>query len=245
MRQIRPWAPALACHYEEHTVDIGDNQILAWTLQKIAKSGLCQEPVQQVVRRAYRSLHGSVTSVPYTAEACVDRFYNRLNQDYQPLHALCRFFLEHSGPGHRLGEHMMLPFLVDMARLYEQFVAAWLESHLPPPWSIRVQEQVTVGEHDELRFNVDLVLYDEEQRARLVLDTKYKRTEMPAPADIQQITTYARLRGCREAVLIYPQAPARPLDVTIGDVRLRTLSFALEGELRTQGHHFLQMLALT
>lgn len=244
LRRTRPWTPALACRYEEHTVDIVDNQILAWTLQKIAQSGLCDEQTQQVVRRAYRSLRGQVSTVPFSAQACVERVYNRLNRDYQPLHALCRFFLENSGPGHRLGEHTMIPFLVNMGRLYEQFVAAWLVVHLPAPWKVHVQEQVAVGNHDELHFNVDLVLYDGENRPRLVLDTKYKGAERTAPADVQQITTYARLRDCREAVLIYPQPPSHPLDLVVGDVRLRTLSFPLAGDLEAQGNAFLRALAL-
>ena len=93
-----------------------------------------------------------------------------------------------------------------------------------------------------MRFNVDLVIYDREDRARLVLDTKYKRAEQAAPADVQQITTYARLRDCREAVLVYPQVPGRALDVEVGDVRLRTLPFALEGDLEAQGRAFLHAL---
>lgn len=244
LNRHRPWTPALACHYEEHTADIADNQILAWTLQIIARSQLCDEATQLLVRRAYRSLNGHVSIVPFTPEACVDRFYTRLNQDYHPLHALCHFFLEHSAPGHRLGEHTMVPFLVNMSHLYEQFVAAWLEANLPAPWTVRAQEQVTVGRQNELRFNVDLVLYDRHQQPQMVLDTKYKTAERPASADVQQIATYARLRDCREATLVYPQAPGTTLDVQIGDVRLRTLSFSLDGDLEAQGQAFLRALAL-
>lgn len=245
LNRHRPWTPTLACHYEEHTADIADNQILAWTLQIIAQSRLCDEATQLLVRRAYRSLNGHVSLIPFTAGACVDRFYTRLNQDYHPLHALCHFFLKHSGPGHRLGEHTMVPFLVNMSHLYEQFVAAWLEVNLPAPWTVRVQEQVTVGRQNELRFNVDLVLYDRHNQPRLVLDTKYKAAERPASADVQQITTYARLRDCSEAILVYPQVPGTPLDVEVGDVRLRTLSFSLEGDLEAHGQAFLRALALS
>ncbi|MFH1490851.1 MAG: DNA methyltransferase [Pseudomonadota bacterium] len=34
----------LHCHFEEHTGDIEDNQILAWTMLKIARCGLCGHP---------------------------------------------------------------------------------------------------------------------------------------------------------------------------------------------------------
>ncbi|MCX7038200.1 MAG: hypothetical protein NT005_03560 [Spirochaetes bacterium] len=43
---------------------------------------------------------------------------------------MCRFFLESSGPTHEPGGNLMLPFLVDMARLFELFVAEWLQQHI-------------------------------------------------------------------------------------------------------------------
>lgn len=241
--RTRPWDPRLPCRYEEQTADVADNQILAWTLGRIAQSGLCSERVQPAVRRAYRSLHGVATPVSFSAEACADRLYNRLNEDYRPLHALCRFFLEHTGPGHRLGERTMLPFLVNMGRLYELFVAEWLRVHLPRPWTVRAQERVTVGGKGQaLHFNLDLVLYDGDGAARTVLDTKYKVGERVEAGDVSQIVTYAQARGCREAALVYPALPGRPLDVTIGDVHVRTLRFGLDGDLEWEGAAFLDQL---
>jgi len=61
------------------------------------------------------------------------RRYIRQNADYATLHALCRFFLEQAGPTHELGRHRMLPFVVEMAALFERFVVAWLRVHLPRP----------------------------------------------------------------------------------------------------------------
>ena len=243
--RMRPWDPRLYCRYEEQTRDVADNQILAWTLRRIAQSGFCSERVQPIVRRAYRSLLGVATPIPFSAEACVERLYNRLNEDYRPLHVLCRFFLEHTGPGHRLGNRPMLSFLINMARLYELFVAEWLRAHLPAPWTVKVQERVTVrgsGGNQDLRFDLDLVLYDGDETARLVLDTKYKAGERVEAADVNQIVTYAQARGCREAALVYPDLPGRPLDATVGDVRVRALRFGLDGDLDSSGEALLEQL---
>jgi 5-methylcytosine-specific restriction enzyme subunit McrC len=87
------------------------------------------------------------------------------------------------------------------------------------------------------------VLYDQAGAAVLVLDTKY-RAEVTA-ADVQQIVTYAQLRGCRDAVLVYPETPRRPLDVHAGDIRVRTLTFALDSDLHAAGSAFLAALDLT
>jgi 5-methylcytosine-specific restriction enzyme subunit McrC len=111
----RPWQPSLKSHYEEHTPDIGDNQILAWTLRMIARSGLCHEPALALVGRAYRTLQRVLTLRPFAAQECTGRSYGRLNQDYRSLHLLCHFFLEHLGPGHRGGERALIPFLVDVS----------------------------------------------------------------------------------------------------------------------------------
>ena len=62
----RPWDAHLQCPYEEHTGDIVENQILAWTLQRIARSGLCTERVLPTVRTAYRSIQSFVTPVPFS-----------------------------------------------------------------------------------------------------------------------------------------------------------------------------------
>ena len=179
-----------------------------------------------------------VTVRQFGAADCVDRVYNRLNEDYRPLHALCRFFLEHSGPGHQSGDHLVLPFLVNMARLYEEFVAQWLKANLPRSLSLRIQQPIPIG--GEATFEADLVLYDRvEGVVRAVLDTKYKRPVKADPADISQVVTYAEAVGCRQAILVYPAALLTPFDEMVGDIRVRSLTFSLAGDLEAAGEQFL------
>ncbi len=236
----QPGQVKLQCHYEEHTADIAENQILAWTLQAIARGGKCTERVLPTVRRAYRSLQGLVTPQPFEAEACLERSYHRLNDDYRPLHALCYFFLAQSGPGHQLGEQKMLPFLVDMARLYERFVAEWLKMHVPNRFVVKSQVPVAI---DQVSAFIDLVLYEADNRQpRWVLDTKYKVPNKPSNEDIYQVVAYARAKQCREAILIYPTVLPQPLDIRWADIRVRSLTFALSGSLAEAGQSFWQTL---
>ena len=75
----KPWQVAIACRYEEQTADIVENQILAWTLQRILHSGLCtEERALPSVRQAYRLLQQTTTSQPFSAQACTQQIYNRL-----------------------------------------------------------------------------------------------------------------------------------------------------------------------
>lgn len=236
------------CDYEEHTVDVPDNQILVWTLWCIARSRICGERVQPLLRRALRALQGTVTLVPTAASACVGREYGRLNEDYAPLHALCRFFLEHSGPAHQRGDEAMAPFLVNMARLYEQYVAAWLRQQLPTPWTLRVQETVVLrsdadGDAESgVQFSIDLVLYDGDGVAHAVLDTKYRPLERARSADVAQVVAYAQSKGCRRAMLIYPQPLSLPLDVMAGDVHVQTMPFCLGERARRDGLGLVRVL---
>ena len=239
----KPWDVNIHCNYEVHTADIEENQILSWTLSRIAQSGMCTERVLPTVRRAYHALRGLASVIPYKSRDCIGRLYNRLNDDYQPLHALCRFFLEHSGPSHEYGDRTMLPFLVNMERLYELFVAEWLKAHLPPHVMLKVQERVNVGEDQGLSFNIDLVLYNAETgKALCVLDTKYKAKEEPDRNDVAKAVAYAEMKRCTEAILVYPVSSVKALDAPFGKIRVKNMTFSLAGDLEEAGQAFLSKL---
>lgn len=84
----KPWELHLKCQFQDHTADVDDNRILAWTLWRILRTGLCQETTLHTVRQAYRTITSVVELMPYSSSDCVGRLYQRLNQDYHPLHAL-------------------------------------------------------------------------------------------------------------------------------------------------------------
>lgn len=243
---IQPWDVRPYCRYQEHTADIEENQLLAWTLWDITRRGVCTERVLPTVRQAYRSLQGQANLQPFSPAACTGRRYNRLNEDYHPMHALCRFFLEQTGPSHRQGERQVLPFLVNMESLFELFVAEWLKAHLPSRWVIKAQERYLIGDGGGPRFDIDLVLYDTESGAvRCILDTKYKAPDTPAAADIGQVVAYAKAKDCDEAVLIYPTRLLSPMNASVGEkhkIHVRSLGFALDGDLEEAGQRFLDVL---
>ena len=235
----------LTCRYQEQTAVIPENQLLVYTLGHLARSGLLAGGVQQRVGQAYRLLRGIVGEPkrPFTVADCQAINYTRLNQDYQPLHALCRFFLTHTVPTlPQQGQAQTIPFLVNMAQLYERFVAIWLQANLPTGWTLQVQEQVAVGQDEALRFNIDLVLYDPQGQPHLVIDSKYKTPDAPSNPDFTQVVVYAQAKGCQQAVLVYPEPLPRPLEVTLAGVRVRSLTFSLAGDVAENGRNFLKSL---
>ncbi len=73
-----------------------------------------------------------------------------------------------------------------------------------------------------------------------MLDTKYKAPDRPANPDIFQVVAYAEVKRCREALLVYP-IPV-PFDERLGDIRVRSLTFATAGDLEQAGQAFLAQL---
>jgi len=242
----RPMQMTMPCIYHEQAVDVVDNRILRWTLERILQIDLggdaAPSRMRKTVHDALRSLRSAVALQPFTAVDCRNRRYTRLNADYAQLHALCAFFLEAGGPSHRPGDTESVPFVVNMAQLYEQFVAAWLQRYLPAIWQLQFQERHPLS--DQLYFAIDLVLYDRGAgKPVAVLDTKYKVPAAgPDTADVAQVVAYAAAKGAAEAYLIYPQPLDEPLDATVGGVHVRTVSFALDSDLHEAGVQLLQSL---
>lgn len=238
-----PWKIPIECNYHENTADIEDNQILAWTLETILRSGLLSSKVQPIVRQGYMELSGLVSSHLYRPNECINRFYNRLNDDYRPLHWLCRFFLEHTGPTYQIGDRLMSPFLIDMNKLFEVFVAEWLAQHLPIEWNLIPQLNVSVSQEYSLNFKIDLVIRDASSGQAIgVLDTKYKKPDLPSADDVAQIVTYAEMMGCDKGILIYPSTKTMLADTKIGTKRIASLVFDLSQDLDTAGMSFLTQL---
>ena len=199
----QPWNVKLKSHYQEQTIDIEDNQILLWTLFIISRNSLCSEEVSKIIRKAYHTLQSLVTIKYFSYEDCFKFNYHRLNQDYKLLHYLCRFFLENTAPIYNSGNRNTLPFIVNMAQLYELFVAEWLKINLPSNLNIQSQKRVNIAKN--LNFQIDLVLYDiSTNRNRYILDTKYKNPDSPSSDDVAQVVAYAVSQKCSEVILIYP-----------------------------------------
>jgi 5-methylcytosine-specific restriction enzyme subunit McrC len=241
MRAIQqPWNVDLHCRFRSHTADVDDNQIPAFTLLCIARSGACSERVLPNVRKAFRAIQSMANPRHFAPTACSGRTYNRLNDDYQPLHALCRFFLEHTGPSHEHGERRMLPFLIDMSRLFELFVAEWLEAHIPDGLMLQQQERLVISEKDDLSWRVDLVLrHPATGEALAVLDTKYKKPGAPSPDDVAQVVAYAEATDAPQAVLIYPSEAGAGISTQVGKIQFSSLAFRLDDDIESAGERFL------
>ena len=144
----------------------------------------------------------------------------------------------------------MLPFLVNMARLFELFVYEWLNRHLhehfPKSYQVLFQQRVNVDANGVVHFDVDLVIEDTKTGStQCVLDTKYKVPDNPAAGDVGQVLAYAIGKKCNRAILVYPKSvnyPGGPVGES--DIVVTTAVFALDGNLEEAGQAFLEEIRL-
>jgi len=62
--------------------------------------------------------------------------------------------------------------------------------------------------------------------------------------DISQVVTYAEVKGCKNAILVYPQDLESGLNERLGDIRVRSLAFKIDGDLESAGRSFIERLGL-
>jgi 5-methylcytosine-specific restriction enzyme subunit McrC len=193
------------CVRESITVDNEENRILLWALDRIPRLGLPIDEAIALAQSARRALMGSVMLTEMSAAACRGRSYNRLNSDYAALHALARFFLDGMGPGLSDGLHEFLPFRVNVASLFQEYVVACLRSYAPGDYVVTRQYAVPVSGDFAFEFKMDVAIKNAKTgEVVAIVDAKYKRSTKPAAEDLQQVIAYAAHVGAKRAFLAYP-----------------------------------------
>ena len=233
------------CRYEVFTPD----QLLNQTLKYC--NGLLQRettvPRTAALLRANSALLGDVQHRIVTLQD-VDRIHlNRLNRDYEPILNLCRLILSRSTVDVRAGRIRQLAFVFDMNRLFESGIAALLR-RLKPKLKVgarplhSVESQVPLGKlFNQYQMRVDVVLEDEDRR-RVLLDTKYKALKdrsAPAQSDLYQMHAYATAgtQSYGTVVLLYPsmRSIARRYHSEAATVHVRTVNPRLFYDRNTGG----------
>jgi 5-methylcytosine-specific restriction enzyme subunit McrC len=234
----------LHCSYEMQTIDNDENRILLWALDRIPRLGLTTGGAVREVRSARRALLGSVSLVEMHPRDCVNRLYSRLNADYALLHALARFFLEHMGPGLAAGDHNFLPFTVDMAILFQEYIVCCLRLYAPRGLLVARQYSVELSGDFRVRFSMDAVIKDESTGDVLaVVDAKYKKDVNPSSSDVEQVIAYAAQTGATRAFLVYPFAlPVRRVPVGAGHMKVVTVGVALDSDLARAARTFASLI---
>ena len=230
----------LPCRYYDLSADILENRLIKTTLEKLVRLRLPSSLSARV--SAGLGLFEGIQNCRGTEPI----HYHRLNERYRTTHTLCHLLLENLYTAFGAGATPYSSFLVDMEKLFEDYIAVLLRRHYGSRKLVRTQSPIHIpgaptNRIRSITLRPDILICDPiTRKPELVLDTKYKistplnrfGTETARHADFYQVLTYAVKYGC-PGVLLYPQhdfstAPISDLFILQSHkIHLRTMSLSL------------------
>lgn len=209
----------IECSYDDHLMDIAENQLLSLALAVATK--LVSNP--EILARAHRlnKLFSECCTTNHLRLEWLKRtlVYNRRNAHYAEAHGLAWFLLDNLGISDIYqGNSRCFAFLFDMNRLFERFLRRWLEERLASEYEISNTDVPIAGvwnaeKRRVKRFVPDfLIRCRDSGKPRSVLDAKYKLYDKKSLdiSDLYQTTTYAFIfetyaaEKPPEAFVLYP-----------------------------------------
>lgn len=191
------------CRYAEFSWDIPENQILKQVVYLLAGWGF--RPGLRLQLGRIDAELGGITRTLLPASALDRISYHRLNEDYRPLHQLCRLFLEGASLSERAGPVEFRAFLVDMNELFERFVTRVLQQRAPRHTVVYEQENAYLDVRHAIPIRPDIVVRIG-GNALLIADCKYKKIEQGEfrNQDVYQVLAYCTAARSPQGALFYP-----------------------------------------
>ncbi|MDE0606322.1 MAG: hypothetical protein OXH78_04095 [Acidimicrobiaceae bacterium] len=193
----------VACRYDEYTPDIFENRYV----KAAARLALRVPGVQAEDRRRLLQQVVALEDVsddPVRPDDLDRLLFTRLNDHYEPALRLARLLLENLSLVDRRGNRSASSFLVDMNRLFEDFVTQRLRRALRGRLEVRSQAKSHLGVRKQVPIRPDLV-FRKQGREVYVADIKYKLTAdaKARNSDYYQLLAYTTALDLPEGVLIY------------------------------------------
>lgn len=194
------------CRFFEQTVDIPDNRFVKAALWHLLRfGGWTPRTTQSLIRNLHH--FDGVTLEPLRPQGMPNRHYHRLNDDYQPIHELCRLFAECSSVSEHFGSIRLNGLLLDMNKLFEKFVEkAFVNVSRRSECKVNPQESTLLSlSTGSPKIRPDVTVWSED-RVVAIADAKYKKDySTPPNTDVYQVITYGTVLDCPEVYLLYPE----------------------------------------
>ncbi|CKH17616.1 restriction endonuclease [Mycolicibacterium smegmatis] len=193
----------IAVQYDDFTVDIAENQLLAMATLRLLTVPRISDPARRSLQRLRRTL-GEV-SVPPPGTPTPRWHPSRLNVRYHAALRLAEIILAAESFEHRIGNVTVTGYMFDMWKIFEDFVTTALSESLNRlGWRCQPQAPLYLDEQRRVGMQPDLLCrYDDSRVA--VVDAKYKaeRPEGFPNADLYQMLAYCTVLSLPEGHLIY------------------------------------------
>ena len=202
----------LEIQYDEFTIDIPENRILRTACERMLAVPRVDAESQRMLRRLLRDF-SDVTPL-HRGEQIPGWQATRLNARYHAALRLAELVLRATSVEHESGTVAVNGFLLDMPRLFEDFVTVALREALVSAYGGRVDDQDRnhFDEAWQVRLRPDIV-WKIRESAVAVIDAKYK-AEKPAGypnADLYQLLAYCTVLGLRSGHLVYAKGNEKPV----------------------------------
>ncbi len=204
MRQNAILRHRTMCQFTEFTWDIPENRVIRQTVFAMSRS-VRRPDLQRRLAALDRAL-GEIDPAPLPLSAFGTFQYHRSNDDYRPIHRLCRLLLEGASVSEHTGRIGFRAFLLDMNRLYEQFLTVALANELHGDLMLLAQRPTYLDQTSMVAIQPDMTVL-RNGRAVVIADAKYKLRTGPehAHTDLYQMLAYCTAEQVRQGVLIYPR----------------------------------------
>jgi 5-methylcytosine-specific restriction enzyme subunit McrC len=194
----------LEVRFDQYGVDIAENQLLRGAAEVLLKLPRLGPTTRLRLRRLVRSMSDVV---PTRRTGGLPAWQaSRLNARYHLALHLAELVLRGGSVEQRSGAVMVNGFMLDMAKVFEDFVTVALGGALAAfGGRCKAQDRWHLDEADEIRMRPDLVWYRGSGAVGAVVDAKYK-AEKPSGfphADLYQMLAYCTALGLPRGHLIY------------------------------------------
>lgn len=232
-------APPVEVTFDEYTEDIELNRLLRAAIARLLRFP-ARDQRSTWGLRAIESKLADVTSVDYDPRHVPQISYDRLTSRYRPAVELARLILSSISFDLAHGPVSASAFLIDMNRVFEEFVVVALREALDVSDRVLVQgarrRSLFLDKSGRVPLEPDLSMWDG-ARCTFVGDVKYKRVvdEFVPNADLYQLLAYTIATDLAGGMLIYAAGEERPVthEVVHLGKRLRTEALDLSGTPRT------------
>ena len=200
--------------YDEFTVDITANRLIKAAVHMLRMMRLRSSEARSGIVWVYEALD-SVSVVEFTPGNVPSVEFDRLNSHYMEVVAISRLVLQHFTNQLERGSERAPGFLLDMVKLFQDFVTAALREDLAlakeqfGQGRIATLDLPAAGERGRVNLVPDLV-WKEDTRVVFVGDAKYKRIDVSPVrnADLYQILAYVTALDLPGGLLIYAKGEA-------------------------------------
>ncbi|WP_309064909.1 McrC family protein [Microbacterium sp.] len=212
--KTRPGLPVpVELLYDDFTEDVPENRILKSALLALMRLEQLPERIAGDVGTALAQF-SDITALPAGLTITMPPV-TRLNIHYRPALHLARWILEATSWAHAEGANSGSAFLLNVAKVYEDFVGCVLRETLKPSgFDVDLQKSDWRLDADgRIRMRPDIVI-SRAGRVLTVADTKYKvwgsDDGSPPNADVYQSLAYAVTADVREVHLLYVSGDVAP-----------------------------------